>query len=313
MQRKIPLIILGGSDASPAELPPDGRDKHPISGAKGIDIRIGNRPLVDVLIERMEASRFFGPIVIAGPAQAYRASKSGAEIIDTDGSFGANIEAGVEEIRRRFPGAQIAMATCDILPTTEEISELMNDYWSHAPCDLWFPLVRTDQKDALRESDWKPRYGIPPEPGAKPVSVLPGHLTVFDPEAMRLQFLYHLFDLAYRTRNRPLRFRRTYVLRGVLGNLIKQDLLHLFGGRLPTLTWDCIGRMGAVNRLRQGELSHPELEENVRILFSRRPHRKKFPNRRLRMPLVKTLSIAQDIDTVEEARALGATAQEKTL
>ncbi len=312
MPPKIPLIIMGGSDAEPAELPPDGRDKHPLSGAKGIDVRIDGKPLVDVLLERMRASNYFEPFFIAGPADAYAASEFGAEVIDTDGSFGDNIEAAIEEVRQRYPDTAIAMATCDILPSPDEVVELMQDYWSQAPSDLWFPLVRTDPKDALGESDWKPRYGIPPEPGADPVAVLPGHITVIDPRALRLQFLYRLFGLAYETRNRPLRFRRTHALRALIGSLLKQDLLHILGGRLPTMTWDILGRLGPVNRLRQGKLPHRELEDNVRIVFSRRPHRKQFPERRLRLPLVRTLSIAQDIDTLEEAIALGATAENPT-
>ena len=45
----------------------------------------------------------------------------------------------------------------------------------------------------------------------------------------------------------------------------------------------------------------------MRRVFVLRSHRQRHPERRVRMPLLRALSIARDIDTVEEARALGAT------
>ncbi len=45
----------------------------------------------------------------------------------------------------------------------------------------------------------------------------------------------------------------------------------------------------------------------MRRVFALRSHRLRHPDRRVRMPLLRGMSIARDIDTVEEARALGAT------
>ena len=65
----IPLIILGGTDHKASKLPPSGKDKHPLVGYKGLDLRINGRCLVDVLVDRMEQSTAFAPIIIAGPSE----------------------------------------------------------------------------------------------------------------------------------------------------------------------------------------------------------------------------------------------------
>ena len=147
-----------------------------------------------------------------------------------------------------------------------------------------------------------------PEAGEEAVSVLPGHLTIVDPASLRLAFLYRLFELAYRTRNRPIRYRRSYILRHVLWSLIQQDVLHVLSLRLPTLTWDVV-RSGVRDaaRLRSGSITREQLEASLRLVFVRRRHRRRYPERRIRTPLMPGLSLARDIDTVEEATAMGAT------
>lgn len=305
---KIPLIILGGSDRTPADLPPAGRDKHPISGCKGIDIRLAGRCLIDHLVERLQSAGGFDPIWVAGPAEAYRQASVTLRVINTDRSFGENIQAALETVLETHAGSEVGVITCDILPDVGELRLLLENYWQEAPSDLWFPVIVTEKGDRLGPSDWKPRYRIVPHRGAEPVSVLPGHLTIFDPGSLRLAFLYRLFDLAYRTRNRPIRYRRSYILRHVLWSLLRQDLLHLLDRRLPTLTWDVV-RSGvrAANRLRKGTVSRGELEHAIRRVFVKRRHRRRHPERRIRLPLLHTLSIARDIDTEEEALAMGAT------
>ena len=46
-----PLIILAGSDPEPAALPEAGANLHPLKGAKGMDLRIGGRPIIDLLLD----------------------------------------------------------------------------------------------------------------------------------------------------------------------------------------------------------------------------------------------------------------------
>jgi hypothetical protein len=55
--------------------------------------------------------------------------------------------------------------------------------------------------------------------------VLPGHLTIFDPASLNLALMYRLFELGYRTRNRPLRYRRYYMRPGRGWNAAARDFL----------------------------------------------------------------------------------------
>jgi hypothetical protein len=306
-RRKIPLIILGGSDRKPAALPPQGRDLHPLSGCKGLDVRIGGRCLIEHLVDRLTSTGVFDPIWVAGPAASYRRLAASIEVIDTDRDFGGNIRASLETVMRSCPGREVGFTTCDILPNPAELAALLEDYFGGGPSDLWFPLILADDQ-LLGASDWKPRYRIAPEEGEPLTAVLPGHLTIFDPASLNLSLMYRLFELAYRSRNRPMRYRRSYVMRGVLWNLLREDFANLLALRLPTMTLDLV-RSGwtITNGLRTGKLTRPQMEHAMRRVFVKRSHRLSHPDRGVRMPFLRAMSFARDIDTVEEARALGAT------
>jgi hypothetical protein len=307
-RRSIPLIILGGSDRKPAALPPQGSGLHPLSGCKGIDVRLGGRCLIEHLVDRMRATGVFDPILVAGPAEVYRRSTPDLEVIDTDGGFGGNIRASLEAVTRTYPGRDVGFTTCDILPDPGDLEMMLDDFWRGEPSDLWFPLILTGSDEPLGASDWKPRYRIVPAPGEPAAVVLPGHLTIVDPSALNLSMVYRLLDIGYRTRNRPIRYRRSYMLRHVLWTLLRQDLIQLLALRLPTVTWDAVrGGLRSAAGLYRGNLTLAELEDDMRRVFVLRAHRLRHPERRVRMPLLRALSIARDIDTVEEARALGAT------
>ena len=181
-----PIVILGGSDRRPAELPPDGRDKHPLSGYKGVDIRVQGQPLVDTIVQRLEASACFGPVFIAGPGRVYGQRRGGATTLDTDGTFAENIEASVDHLHRRLPGASVAFTTCDILPDESDLRSVMQDYRRGRPCDMWFPVIKApDDARLLGPSGWKPTYRIVPEAGRPAERMLPGHLVIVDPAALR--------------------------------------------------------------------------------------------------------------------------------
>jgi hypothetical protein len=303
----IPLVILGGSDRRPAALPPQGRDLHPLSGCKALDIRFGGRCLIEHLVDRLRSTGAFAPIWVAGPAASYQRSGAQVDVIDTDLDFGGNIRAGLETVMRKCPGLEIGFSTCDILPDRADLDAVLADYWNGDPSDLWFPLILTEE-ESLGASAWKPRYRIVPAAGEPAVVVLPGHLAIVDPNALNRSMLYRLLDLGYRTRNRPIRYRRSYMLRHVLWTLVRQDLVQLLALRLPTVTWDAVrGGLRSAAGLRRGTLTLAELEEDMRRVFVRRSHRRRYPERRIRMPLLRAMSMARDIDTVEEARALGAT------
>ena len=73
-----------------------------------------------------------------------------------------------------------------------------------------------------------------------------------------------------------------------------------------TLTWSVL-RVGiaAARELRDGTITRERLEQALRTIFVKSRHRRKFPGRRVQLPIVEALSLALDIDTEEEARAAG--------
>jgi hypothetical protein len=149
-------------------------------------------------------------------------------------------------------------------------------------------------------------YRVVPSPGKPAQRILPGHLAVVDPEALRLAFLYRLLQLGYRTRNRSIYYRRGVMVRGVLGALLYQDLLHLLALRAPATAWTVLtAGLKAARGLKRGTILRANLEDAVRKIFVTGLHRKRYPDRAAHLPLLEGLSLALDIDTVEEARAMG--------
>lgn len=313
---RIPLAILGGSDRKPGSLPPSQSGRRLLAGVKGVDLEIGGRRLIDLLIERYRSSGWFEPIYVAGPADAYDRELTDAELIDTDSGFGTNVEKVIAVASERHPGQPLAMSTCDILPELSELESLLQDYHSRTPTDLWFPLIQAPENpEQLGASSWKPRYRVIPGNGTSDAkghpppstSVLPGHLTVFDPQALRRTLVFKLADASYRTRNRSVLYRRAALMREIILGLLLQDLRLFFSLRLPHVTWDVV-RSGyaTARRLRDGQATQNELETALRKIFTRRSHRLRHPERQMWLPILDGLSIARDIDTHEEASALEA-------
>ncbi|MEE8139020.1 MAG: NTP transferase domain-containing protein [Thermoanaerobaculia bacterium] len=302
----LPLIIMAGSDPQPATLPEAGAKLHPLRGPKGMALKVRGRPLIDLLLERLRGSGCFEPIFIAGPARVYGAARAGARVIDTDVTFGKNIQAALEEAVVECPGQPIAVTSCDILPEVEELHDLMDDYYRNAPLDFWFPLILApEEARKLGASAWKPQYRIAPQPGEEPKSLLPGHLVVIDPDAMRLELVYRSFNVAYAGRNRGILYRLALIVSHVFVGLLVQDLRQILRLRLPTLTFTVIHNgVAFALQLRRGVSTPDELADRLHRIFVSYRHRRRFPDRRGRLPLMKALWLAKDIDTVEEAREL---------
>jgi hypothetical protein len=306
--QKIPVIVLGGSDRKSTELPASGKNHHPLSGCKGRDILIAGCPMVQVIVDRLGKSGCFDPIYLAGPADVYRPLNVNATLIDTDGTFGGNIENSLEQVRADHPGQPVSFITCDILPEVATLRKLVGRYREDSPCDLWFPVpLAPEDPRELGAFAWKPVYRIVPREGEAPVRVLPGHFVVVDPQALRLDFLYRLFQVGYKTRNRPVDNRRSAMVRSLIIELLYQDMLHILGLRLPNLTWSVL-RAGipAGGKLRDGTITLTELEDAMRRIFVRNRHRRRYPERRIIVPLVDAISLGLDVDTEEEARQIGA-------
>lgn len=300
----VPLIILAGSDPKPAALPESGSGLHPIRGYKGMDLTVNGEPLIDRVVDGYTASEEFSPIFIAGPVSIYGATRNGAQVIDTDGHVGENLRRAIETVEQNCGAGPLAISACDILPDPKQLNMVMADYHAHAPLDFWFPFITTpEQPQKIGASFWKPRYRVAPEPGEPAQDILPGHLAVIDPSALRMSLIYRVLELAYRTRNRPILYRQTILAFGTLAALLWRDLRNLLALRLPTFTWSVLYHSTVLAlRLRKGDISAPEMAASLRKIFVFYRHRKRYPERMGRLPLMNALSLAKDIDTEEEAR-----------
>lgn len=306
----IPVTILGGSDRQAGRLPRSAARLHPLAAYKGAAIRIGGRPLVALLVERLARVPGFGPIAIAGPERIYGPLELGVEVVDTDGDVATNLRAAIEHRRATHPGGPQAVMACDILPRTSELAELRAEYESGEPCALWFPFVRVPEDPGMLGAfAWKPDYRLVDEDGHATVRILPGHLGILHAELLRLPLLYRLLGLAYRTRNRSVATRRAAMLRAVLASLLVQDLRGLARLHAPLLTWTVVtSGLRLARELRAGRLAIHELERLVGRIFLRRHGVGATSALGVRYPIVDFVRLAEDIDTEEEARELGAEA-----
>jgi len=188
----------------------------------------------------------------------------------------------------------------------------VEDLHRHQPLDFWMPICPVPDASRLGASAWKPKYWVRSPEAAEAVPILPGHLMIGTPPILRLRFLYQLFDQLYQTRNRPLAYRRMVLTRSLLGSLLKEDLRHLLGFGLPYITVGVVYNVLAlVSKIAARRVTTTDFEDHLRRAFIRRAHRRAFPERRGRVVIMPCLSLAKDIDTVEEAREVAASLGKK--
>ena len=303
----IPIVVLSGSDRRPVKLPESGERLQPLSGYKGVDLLIDGATLISRVTQRLADSGCFAHIYVAGPARVHAGLDLNATLLNVDGSIEDNVRAAVNEMRLRHPGCPVAFTTCDVLARVSTYRSVMDDFCASEPCDIYFPLVRRpDDVSTLGASSWKPSYSVVLEDG-EIVTVLPGHLLIARPDALRLDFVYRLLGLTYRTRNRTIPYRRNVMIRGLIFELLNQDLRNILSGRPPTVTVSVVltGIVVAMG-LRKRTISRGELGRRARKVFVTSRHRRLFPERKVMLPVVEGLELAMDIDTVEEARSVGA-------
>jgi hypothetical protein len=281
-------------------LPEEGAGKHPLAGLKGFDIRLGDRPIIDLLLDRLRAAEAFDPIYLAGPTSVYGESHQGARVIDTDGTFGENITASIKEVTKEHPSGSLAFITCDVLPDLEELRRLLGDYQEHSPLTFWFALILAPaDPERLGASSWKPQYRIRQEGSQQASRILPGHLVIMEPSRFRLDVATRAVELSYESRNRPIAYRLFYIASRIILFLLSLDLKRLFRLRPPTLTVSLLSNAVLLAwKLRQGTITNTELAERLRRIFVKR--NRKRPDR-CRVALMDAMTLARDIDTEEEA------------
>jgi hypothetical protein len=310
--RQIPITILAGSDHTPGHLPESGAGLHPLAVYKGAEVEVGGRHLIELLVEQIAACEGFGPITIAGPTAVYAAlDLDDVSWVDTNGSVATNLHAAIDDhLGRHDPGVPMAMVAYDVILSAAELDQLRQLYETDQPCAMWLPAVRMpENKEALGPFAWKPTYTFQRDDEgdkmkSEPVEILPGHLAIFHPQSLRLPLLYKLMDLAYRTRNHSVALRRRVMIRSILGTLLLQDLRLLFSFHLPRMTFAVISNgLRLARGLRQESLTIAGLERAIGGMFLRHARDPwSSPGNGIRLPLVDILSLAEDIDTEEEAK-----------
>lgn len=304
-----PLVLLAGSDARPARLTDAGSGYRALTGYKSAFLHVDGRPLVRCILERLRASDRFSDLYVAGPAGVYADLVPGARLVDCNERLESNLRSALEAVREDHPHGPVAFLASDVLPEMETIRDVMDHYTDNAPCDIFFPLAEVpDDSSALGPSSWKPRYWIRRDVGTRASAVLPGHLVIVDPDALRIGLVYRLLALSYRTRNRPIGERSYAMFRGVLMHALQEDLRQLFTLGLPDLTAAIVADGAAVVMgLKSGNMTCERLERAVRRILVRYGHRRRYPRREVHLPILAgALSLARDIDTEEEARAIRA-------
>jgi len=300
--RPVPVTILGGSDRKPGSMPENGGSLHPLATYKSVAVQVDGRPLVALLAERLRASGAFGPVTIAGPARIHADLRLPVRIVDTDGSVAENLRAAIGVHPADEPMAVLA---CDVLPSPEELASLRARYEEDRPCALWLPFVRVPpDRRSLGAFAWKPEYVVVPDSG-EDVAILPGHLGIFVPSALRLRLLYRLLDSAYRSRNHSVAYRRAVMLRMVLASLLLQDLKLLTSLRAPSRTLTVLqSGLRLARELDTGRIRLAELEQLTGRILLRQHGPRGATTAGVHYPIVDMVSLAEDIDTEEEARAV---------
>ena len=305
-----PLVVLAGSDPRPARLTEAGERHRPLSGHKGAYLEIDGQPLVRRILERLIESERFSTLYVAGPEPVYAGRLlPGARLVHCDGRLEANLRAAFEAVREDHSHGPIAFLASDVLPGVETLRTVMDRYAAAAPCDVFIPLAEApEEAAALGASAWKPRYRMRRDEHTAPLTVLPGHLVVVDPDALRIGLVYRLISLSYRTRNRPIGERHHAMLRGLLGHALREDFRQLLTLRLPEVTAAIVADGAAVAMgLKSGNMTCERLARAVRRVAVSYGHRRRYPRRRVELPILPgVLSLARDIDTEEEAQEIGA-------
>ncbi len=299
---KLPLIILAGRDTKSASPHGDGKSLH---GFKAVNTRVGGVTMLEALVTRLRTTGAFDPIAVAGPAAVYEPLGLDVLLVDTDSTFSGNLKAGLEALMASGPIDEMAVATSDVLPSAEDLATALDDYRAHRPLDFWMPQHRVQRPSELGSSGYKPRYYFKPTADTEPVATLPSHLVIGNPCVLRLRELLFLFDIAYATRERGVRYRRALMLRKILGLLLGGDLRRFLRGRAPLLTWDIVTNgVTTGGHLTRHDATAAQLEDLLRRFAVRRAHRRRLPDRRGRVALLSCRSLARDVDTEAEAREL---------
>ena len=305
MSERIPIIVLAGSDLRPSAVPDGMQQEDMLTGPKGtIQLHTG-RCLAAELVARIRASGCFAEPLLLGPAKWYD-GQIDCEIVNVEGTLLQTLRQLTRTVTDRFPGHQpIAITACDILPSAGDFEQLIEqDYKPHAETMFWWQMIEALPQE-MGASSWKPSYRMPSEPGQAPLVLYPGHVVIARPDALRLQLINRLLELAYRYRNRVLERRYIGVTLGALGSLLAQDVRNLAEFQLPVLTV-ALPYVGLRDffKYRRGKATLRDHEYFLTKTFLHRRYHQAAEGRPVVISTTNLPSFAKDIDTKAELEEL---------
>ena len=301
MPARLAIIVLAGSDPYPAPVPHGLKREDMLSGYKGSHRLPWGPCLAGELVERVKESDRFEEPILLGPRRLYEGQVN-CEIVDVDGNLMTTLRRAFQVIRSRFSlYSPIALSTCDILPTPDEISHLLETcYDPYRKCMFWWQLVEAQPSD-LGASAWKQSYQIHPDVGQPPKELYPGHLVIARPGALRTSLTIRILEAAYRYRSLNIHKRHFRMIARVLGRLAAEDFRHLFLFKFPALTVSIpYHGLRAYYKLRRQQLTLPDFEYAVAKAFLRSEFHHCARGRPVVFAITQIQSFAKDIDTKAE-------------
>ncbi|NIO10259.1 MAG: hypothetical protein GTO40_20545, partial [Deltaproteobacteria bacterium] len=221
MPSRLPCIVLAGSDPFSGAIPTGLKREDMLTGYKGAQRLPVKRCLAGELVERLKQSdRFEGPILV-GPRRIYEGEVD-CQVVNAEGDILTTLRTALQFVRARFNfSSPVAFSTCDILPTPNEIRQLLDFcYAPHEGSPFWWQMVEAEPA-SLGAGAWKRPYRIRPEVGEPPKNLYPGHLVIARPSALRIELANRVLELMYRYRNREVRKRHFPMIARGLGTLVR--------------------------------------------------------------------------------------------
>jgi hypothetical protein len=291
MPTALPMVILGGRDKKEnlaySQRVHEENGQETLTCYKGAELRIFGQSLIQNLAERVKESRFFSPVYVAGPSCLYK-NVTDYPIIDTDSSFGKNIQASLEYILDKYGhNARCGIMACDILPKASDISDFMESVKDRMDADIIYQLVEKSFTEG--KSAYKPKYALKERRGLR--EYLPGHLVILKPANIRLNFIYDILNTLYSLRLKDTAKKIEAVVKDLSQTLYSHPI-EIF----ESVSYGLAG----YNRFRKQALTLSGLEISAAHIFVRLSHRLLGNDHHVHIEPTRIMSFARDFDTKEE-------------
>ena len=197
MPKRLPILILAGSDPQPGPAPAELAQDDMLSGFKAVHRLPSGVPLISELINRLNTSGRFEQPILIGPRRVYEGIVN-CEIVDVEGSLATTLEHTYKFVTRRFHHFDpVAISACDILPTPEEIRLLLEtNYDPNEDAQFWWQLVDANP-ESLTAGSWKQSYQLRPDEGQPLMNLYPGHLVIVRVGALRMRVVNSILQISY--------------------------------------------------------------------------------------------------------------------